>query len=35
MTDAELAAKPHAGGLFAVRIEGDDAGGIAESRYAG
>ena len=35
MTDAELAAKPHAGGLFAVRIEGNDAPGIAESRYAG
>ena len=35
MSDEELAAKPHAGGLYAVRIEGDHAPGVVEARYAG
>lgn len=35
MTDAELLAKPHAGGLFALRMGGHHAPGIVESRYAG
>lgn len=35
MTDAELAAKPYAGGLFAIHMGGDHAPGIIESRYAG
>jgi sugar lactone lactonase YvrE len=35
MTEAELAAKPHAGGLFAVYLGGGHAPGIIEPRYAG
>jgi sugar lactone lactonase YvrE len=35
MTDAELAAKPQAGGLYAVRVEAPHAAGIVEARYAG
>ena len=35
MTDQELLEKPYAGGLFAVRIEGEHAPGIVEPRYAG
>lgn len=35
MTDAELAKKPQAGGLFAVHMEGDHAPGIVEARYGG
>lgn len=35
MSDAELAAKPYAGGVFAVRMQGDHAPGIVEARYAG
>ena len=35
MTDAELAAHPYAGGLFAWRLPDDDAPGIIEPRYAG
>ncbi len=35
MTDVELAAKPEAGGLFAVRLPAHHAPGILEPRYAG
>jgi len=35
MTDAELAAHPYAGGLFAWRLPDGDAPGIIEPRYAG
>lgn len=35
MSDEELAAMPSAGGLFAVRMDGDHAPGIIEPRYAG
>lgn len=35
MTDVELAAKPQAGGLFAVRMPAHHAPGILEPRYAG
>ena len=35
MSDEELAAKPYAGGLFSVRMDGDHAPGIVEARYAG
>ena len=34
MTDVELAAKPQAGGLFAIRMPGQHAPGILEPRYA-
>ena len=35
MTDDELVAMPHAGGLYAVRIEAPNAAGVVEMRYAG
>jgi len=35
MTDEELAAKPEAGGLFAIRMPGHHAPGILEPRFAG
>jgi hypothetical protein len=35
MTDEELAAKPEAGVIYAVRMEAPHAPGIVEPRYAG